>query len=343
MTRSLLHLVQRHPFFRSLALLVAAAVLATSCSANSSEAANSEPRSEIAAEPTTAPDLPTPTSEPETADDQSQPAVDTLPLPGNAADLAAALTEAEFAIVNPDTPVEELPAWGRRQQALYQLLDIERSWFDEVKAAIPADVTPAFDLNWAAKDALTSLVTREKARSVLPAWRLIEPDPADELLAHYKAAEEESGIEWEYVAAINLVETRMGRIEGVSTAGAVGPMQFLPSTWNECCEGDPTNTGDAISGAAKYLTDRGGPSDMDKAILGYNNSEFYVEAVKAYAQVLRTNETSYYAFHGWEIYFRSSEGLILMPSDYEQTEEVAVEDWLVENPNTLFPDGYNKQ
>ncbi len=34
---------------------------------------------------------------------------------------------------------------------------------------------------------------------------------------------------WYYLAAINLIETRMGRIDGLSTAGAQGPMQFLPA------------------------------------------------------------------------------------------------------------------
>ncbi len=95
-----------------------------------------------------------------------------------------------------------------------------------------------------------------------------------------QAAEDATGIEWEYLAAINLVETRMGRINGVSTAGAVGPMQFLPSTWAECCEGDPTIAADAIMGAGQYLLDRGGPLDMDRAILGYNNSKNYVTAVQ---------------------------------------------------------------
>ena len=56
-----------------------------------------------------------------------------------------------------------------------------------------------------------------------------------------------------YGLAINLAETRMGRIVGVSSAGAVGPMQFLPATWESCCVGDPTDAHDAILGAATYL------------------------------------------------------------------------------------------
>jgi membrane-bound lytic murein transglycosylase B len=62
----------------------------------------------------------------------------------------------------------------------------------------------------------------------VPAWRIESPAPANELLNYYHEAESTSGVGWNYLAAINLVETRFGSINGVSTAGAQGPMQFLP-------------------------------------------------------------------------------------------------------------------
>ena len=55
--------------------------------------------------------------------------------------------------------------------------------------------------------------------------------PAAELLADYNAAAQATGVGWQYLAAVHLVETRMGRIRGTSAAGAEGPMQFLPSTF----------------------------------------------------------------------------------------------------------------
>ena len=76
----------------------------------------------------------------------------------------------------------------------------------------------------------------------------------------YSEAELLTGIAWYWLASIHLQETRMGRIEGVSSAGAVGPMQFLPTTWEACCTGDPTVTRDAIIGAATYLAQSGGPA-----------------------------------------------------------------------------------
>ena len=79
----------------------------------------------------------------------------------------------------------------------------------------------------------------------------------------------------------------MGRIDGVSDAGAVGPMQFLPTTWAECCTGDPTVTRDAIIGAATYLAQSGAPGDMQAAVHQYNPNDSYVAIVTAYAETLR--------------------------------------------------------
>ncbi len=120
----------------------------------------------------------------------------------------------------------------------------------------------------------------------LPAWTIVEPEPIDTLLAHYAEAEQLTGVPWYWLAAIHLQETRMGRIQGVSSAGAVGPMQFLPTTWAVCCTGDPTVTRDAIIGAATYLAQSGAPDDMAAAVYQYNPNDGYVAVVTAYAESL---------------------------------------------------------
>ena len=51
------------------------------------------------------------------------------------------------------------------------------------------------------------------------------------LLPIYQAAGIQYGIRWEILAAINEIETDYGRNLNVSSAGAVGWMQFMPSTW----------------------------------------------------------------------------------------------------------------
>jgi|HubBroStandDraft_3_1064219.scaffolds.fasta_scaffold07243_3 murein DD-endopeptidase MepM/ murein hydrolase activator NlpD len=113
------------------------------------------------------------------------------------------------------------------------------------------------------------------------------------LLPIYQAAGAAYGIPWQVLAAINEVETDYGRDLSVSSAGAEGWMQFLPSTWgqygldvnNDGFE-DPYNPADAIFGAARYLKAAGGDTDIRAAILAYNHSQAYVNSVLLRARLL---------------------------------------------------------
>ncbi len=92
------------------------------------------------------------------------------------------------------------------------------------------------------------------------------------------------------LAGINEVETAFGTNLNVSSAGAVGWMQFMPSTWaiyGVDANGDgvknPYNPEDAIFAAARYLSAAGMPSDTYAAILAYNHADWYVAEVLANA------------------------------------------------------------
>ena len=169
---------------------------------------------------------------------------------------------------------------------------------------------------------------RTRLSDTLPAWEITEPAPAEELLGYYQEAEDETGIEWEYLAAINLVESAIGRIQGLSTAGAQGPMQFLPSTWEAYATGDIWDPHDAIIGAGTYLAASGGPEDMDRAIYAYNHHDGYVEGVSRYAAILRDNPDAYRSLYSWEVVFTSDQGDVYIPVGYRQTEPIAVSDYL---------------
>jgi murein DD-endopeptidase MepM/ murein hydrolase activator NlpD len=113
------------------------------------------------------------------------------------------------------------------------------------------------------------------------------------LLPIYQAAGAAYGIPWQVLAAINEVETDYGRDLSLSTAGAEGWMQFLPSTWTQYgvdvnSDGfeDPYNPADAIFGAARYLKAAGGDADIGKAIFAYNHSQAYVKSVLLRARLL---------------------------------------------------------
>jgi membrane-bound lytic murein transglycosylase B len=146
-----------------------------------------------------------------------------------------------------------------------------------------------------------------------PRWRIVAPAPVAQLLAAYRTAEAKLAVPWEYLAAIHLVETRTGRIRGTSSAGAKGPMQFLPSTWKRYGHGgDIQATGDAILAAARLLRANGAPADMASALYAYNPSRRYVRAVSAYASQLRANPRAFLGYYHWQVFY----GDTLLPQGY---------------------------
>ena len=151
----------------------------------------------------------------------------------------------------------------------------------------------------------------------LPDWRLVPPPPRPRLLSAYRAAERRTGVEWEYLAAIHLVETRMGRIRGVSTAGAQGPMQFLPTTWDIYgAGGDITDVEDAVMAAGRLLRANGAPGDMDAALFAYNQSTSYVFAVTTYAANMRRAPQTYRGYWHWRVLYRHESGTKVLPVGY---------------------------
>ncbi|HXD54339.1 MAG TPA: lytic murein transglycosylase [Solirubrobacteraceae bacterium] len=113
------------------------------------------------------------------------------------------------------------------------------------------------------------------------------------LLPVFQAAGAAYGVPWQVLAAINEVETDYGRDLSVSSAGAEGWMQFLPSSWsgygvdaNGDGYRDPYNPADAIFAAARYLRAAGGDRNIRAAVFSYNHSQAYVSSVMLRAQLL---------------------------------------------------------
>jgi hypothetical protein len=113
------------------------------------------------------------------------------------------------------------------------------------------------------------------------------------LLPIYQAAGTQYGVKWELLAAINEIETDYGRNLNVSSAGALGWMQFMPASWdsygvdaNKDRVKDPYNPVDAIFAAARYLKAAGADKDIRGAVFAYNHADWYVDQVLVRAQVL---------------------------------------------------------
>jgi soluble lytic murein transglycosylase-like protein len=112
--------------------------------------------------------------------------------------------------------------------------------------------------------------------------------PVDLLRSYYQEAHLKYGVDPSYLASINYIESNFGRVNGPSSAGALGPMQFLPSTWNNYGNGGNVNDPhDAILAAARYLVHYGAPGDMRTAIYHYNLDYNYVDSVLSFARAYR--------------------------------------------------------
>ena len=251
---------------------------------------------------------------------------------------AALLASVEAALRDPSTAKADLPDLGHQQQVIYRVLSKDAVRSAAVVAALPLRWRSVAERHLAARREFLRM-SRGRGPSTLPAWRIIPPEPADQLISHYKKAEAATGIEWEVLAAVNLVETGMGRIDGVSVANAQGPMQFLPTTWTEpgIGAGDIRDPHDAIQAAARYLVRRGGLKDIRRGLWGYNNSDYYGRAVLLYASLMKDDPRAYTGLYHWEIHFNADAGDLWLPVGYNQPRPIAVKDYLSMHPESRPP------
>jgi membrane-bound lytic murein transglycosylase B len=190
-----------------------------------------------------------------------------------------------------------------------------------VLAGLDGQAAATMRRNVAAAVALARLVMPRKS---LPPWRILAPPAPETLLGYFKAAQARFRVPWEYLAAIEFVETRFGRVRGLSTAGAEGPMQFLPATWARYGSGDVNDPRSAIFGAARYLVASGAASDMAGALYHYNPSLDYVRAISDYAERMRTDARVYYGYYSWQVLYGRRGRTLILPVGYPKVRPVPV-------------------
>lgn len=142
---------------------------------------------------------------------------------------------------------------------------------------------------------------RIKAASSLPHWRIVAPPNATTLRVALVKAARPTSVGWQLLATVMFVETRMGRIEGTSTAGAVGPFQFLPETWETYGRGDIHSYRDAARAAARLLDANGAPEDLKRALSAYNPDPNYVRGVRLYRAAIKNYAWGYHALWAWRV------------------------------------------
>lgn len=253
--------------------------------------------------------------------DAGAPVVDlaTPPRAGRSpAALAEQLTHAEHVVRDPSVSEARVARQARVQQVAYRELALHPSWLDPVLDRLPEPLRDdALDQVAARHEFLDMASEASLADGPPDAWRVEAPAPAADLLAWYQGAAREYGIDWELLAAINLVETGLGRIHADSVAGAQGPMQFMPATWARWGHGDVHDPRHAIYGAARYLAASGAAEGrVDDAVFAYNRDNRYVRAVNLYAGLLARTPLLFRALYHWQVYYRSAAGDLLLPEGY---------------------------
>jgi murein DD-endopeptidase MepM/ murein hydrolase activator NlpD len=149
---------------------------------------------------------------------------------------------------------------------------------------------PVFSVVTAAPTLPSAEVPNAPGSVVLPpSWlspRESDGIPFANLNGLWRQAGSAYGIPWQVLAAINKIESNFGRNMGPSSAGAVGWMQFMPSTWERWgtdADGDgvadPWNPRDAIFSASRYLAAAGGRTDLYRGVFAYNHAHWYVKDV----------------------------------------------------------------
>jgi hypothetical protein len=317
------------PRLRSATALLAGMLALAACEGGGGQLAQNQPdvtTTVVGATSTTIPpttvvssaDIPTtvPAANPTTTSGPPPQPIPTARLrgPQSVAATARALTKAEGGLREPNRDPARLRKLGRSQQLAYRALSAHPEWLSAVLAGVPANLRSIVQANVDAGNALSNLTGT--APPGFPDWTILTPKPAETLRTYYAEAEQTYGVSWAYLAAIHFVESRMGRIHGNSSAGAQGPMQFIPTTWEQFGKGDINDDHDAILGAAHYLQANSAATDIDNALFRYNNDERYVAAIKAYAAAMLADPGAFDGYYQWQVFYATADGTFLLPEGW---------------------------
>lgn len=267
------------------------------------------------------------------------PALEGRPQRPVTADQAVAMVAAAQRVIHADAPdADLLAAAGHTAQLAVREIAVRPGWLPHVldglgpgnRAWVRASVAALREFRSMHPSAPADLADE------LPAWRIVQPAPARTLMRSYREAERRFGVDWEYLAAINFVETAFGRIRGTSVAGAQGPMQFIPTTWDIYgAGGDINDPHDAILAAGRLLRANGFARDKGAALWRYNNSWAYVRGVTDHARAMQRDPRQLRGYLAWEVYYLTRIGSVWLPEGYAHRSPVPVRTYVAAHPERL--------
>ncbi len=199
----------------------------------------------------------------------------------------------------------ELKLIGLEAQKLYRKLARDRDLSRRVLAKVSGRLKWKLQANIKAARRLSVLVTPLKPPVRM---RTKSPAPPKQLLRIYKEAQRRFGVPWWILSSVNFIESKYGRLNGPSSAGAMGPMQFMPATWDAYGRGNIMDPYNSIMAAARYLSASGAPERMRDALFAYNHSDAYVDAILIYARQMKADVRNYYGYYLWQVFVRTTEG-----------------------------------
>jgi len=237
-------------------------------------------------------------------------------VPTDPADLAATIVRVDGALTpalrrwvaggTPSPPPADVALLALYQQRIFGTLAADRTLSRAVASRLPPGLAAPTEANVSADRALATLAGPPSAA---PRLKTQAPLPAGALLRDYTRAQRRFGVAWQVLAAINMIESRFGRVVSSSSAGAQGPMQFVPATWKAYgMGGDVRDPRDAMMGAANYLRSSGAPASYRRAVYAYNPSRAYVDAVLGYAAQMRRDPLAFYDYYNWQVFAPTPSG-----------------------------------
>jgi hypothetical protein len=204
-------------------------------------------------------------------------------------------------------PPDDVTLWALYEQRLVIVLTERSRLAVSVLRRLPGAMAKPLRSELLARRELARLST-PRPRSV---FRTGPAEPAADLRTYYDEAQRRFHVAWYVLAAVNSVESAFDKLRNASSAGAQGPMQFIPSTWRAYgLGGNVHDPHDAILGAANYLHANGAPADYGRALYHYNPSRFYVDAVLRYARWIRDDPHAYLMLYSRQVFVRTPGGLV---------------------------------
>jgi membrane-bound lytic murein transglycosylase B len=202
-------------------------------------------------------------------------------------------------------PPRDVELLALYHQRIYRLLRRNETLARAVVRLLPSGLVREARSIVNAGKALRRITPALKAKKI----RTKRPLPIGILLRHYRAAERRFRVPWQVLAAVNFAESAFGKIRTDSAAGAQGPMQFMPATWQAYgLGGNVHSERDAIMGAANYLRVSGAPRNMGRALYAYNHSWAYVASILRYTQLIERDVRNLYVFYSWQLFVRTEKG-----------------------------------